>query len=156
MDGSVSTAWPPVSPSLPISRIGQKREIGFHGIPEACSALSSKWGERGGQWGEEWSAGRGVSTGQFLHLRQGPLFFERYSSRRRLRRRCCHRRRCLRPLKRFLKKRGERRRRGGPRDANFLSFYFILFYFIFSLSLSFLLPLSFSLSLLTVNGGDSR
>lgn len=113
-------------------------------------------GGEGGQWGEEWSAGRGVSTGQFLHLRQGPLFFERYSSRRRLRRRCCHRRRCLRPLKRFLKKRGGRRRRGGPRDANFLSFYFILFYFIFSLSLSFLLPLSFSLSLLTVNGGDSR
>lgn len=138
MDGSVSTAWPPVSPSLPISRIGQKREIGFHGIPEACSALSSKWGERGGQWGEEWSAGRGVSTGQFLHLRQGPLFFECYSSRRRLRRRCrprrccCHRRRCLRPLKRFLKKRGGRRRAsgGGPETPTF--FRFILFYFILS------------------------
>lgn len=75
---------------------------------------------------------------------------DRYSSsviRTRPRRR--RRRLRLRPfLKRFLKKRGGDGRGGGP---TFL--YFILFYFIFSLFLS--SPL-LSLSLLTVNGGDSR
>lgn len=97
---------------------------------------------KNGQWEE------GVSTGQFLHLRPGPLFFERYSNS------------SSSPsssssssaIPKAFPKETRGRRKGGP---TFL--YFILFYFIFSLFLSSpLLPFSLSLSLLTVNGGDSR
>lgn len=104
------------------------------------SLLETGGGQRSwrGDEGENGQREEGVSTGQFLHLRPGPLFFERYSTRRR--RRCrCHRRR-LRPfLKRFLKKRGG----GGGGGEGPTFFYFILFYFL-SLSPSF--PFSLSLS----------
>lgn len=154
MDGSVSTAWPPVSPSPPPSRFQGSGKNARSVSMESRKLVRLSLLETGGRAeelergrGGEWSAGRRgfdrtvlapsartVILRALLDSSSSSLSLSSSSSSA--------------IPKAFPKEtRGRRRRRRG---ANFLLFYFILF----SLSFSFL-PL-LSLSLLTVNGGDSR
>ena len=140
MDGSVSTGLAPRPP--PDFKDQAKTRDRFPWNPGSLLdslslSFSKQRGEtrgrerKNGQWEE------GVSTGQFLHLRPGPLFFERYSNSSSSPSSSSS---SSSAIPKAFPKETRGRWKGG---ANFPLFYFILLYL---LSFSFLSP-SLSVSL---------